>query len=266
MGLIINNYKQAMMSKNALSSQTNTLNELSERLSIAVKINNVLDNRTIDQSLLNAYTGTLMARANIEDTVNLLKVAEDDLYSIKKNIELIKELSVRAVNDNNLIAERESINYQIQSRMDEIERTSASSSYNGIKLLDGSTTSLSVQIGVNSEDLLMLDLNLLGDARLEALKLMHNTLFLVSYKDYRDFIDKIDSALDLFNKRIINFSYIINKLESTNVSLRIASGNLLSSEFKVRDTEIASAMSQMVSNRRHKGFYKIIVLNNRHFE
>lgn len=252
MGLIINNYKQSVMSNNGLSKQTNTLNKLSERLSTAVKINHASDDSAgliIAESLLSAYSGTLMARANIEDTVSLLKVADSDLSAIKSNMSVIRELSIRAANDTNGTLERDAINSEIQGRMDEIERISASSSYNGKNLLDGSSTELSVQIGSDSEDLLTLGSDILGNANLATFSLLNDTSKLLSSGDYRSFIDKVDSALEVSSHRISNLGSVTNRLESANMSLSVTSGNLLSSKSLIRDADIAHTMSQMVNSQ-----------------
>lgn len=252
MGLIINNYKQSMMSQRTLSKQTDALSKFSERLSTAVKINHASDDAAglmIAESLLNAYNGSLMASANIEDTVSMLQVAEGDMMSIKDNLSAIRDLSVRAASDAYGSAERAAINSEIQSRMDEIDRISSSSSYNGKKLLDGSSTELRVQIGSSSDDTLTLDASVLGNANLAALSILDETAALNTGEDYRGFINQIDSALAISGERLSAFGSINNRLESADLSLSVITGNILSSESRIRDADIANTMSQMVNTQ-----------------
>ncbi|MGD9581174.1 MAG: flagellin [Vampirovibrionia bacterium] len=267
MGLTIYSYDQSLTSQRLLYKQTTTLNNLAEQLSTSYKINSASDNASglmISETLLTNYSGTLMARANIEDTNSLLSTAEADLTSIKENLQAIRDLSIQGGNDTNSQTERDAINSEIQSRLDEINRISNYSSYNDKKLLDGSLTSLNVQTGSESDDTLTIDGSVLTDASTSSLGITVDATSITTHEEYDTLREEVDTALESTEERISNIGSYSSQLNDTNLSLSITSGNLLASESQIRDTDIASAMSYMVNLQiLQKASMDVLYLSNK---
>ena len=73
---------------------------------------------------------------------------------IAENLQRIKDLAVQSANGVYATSERESIDQEVQLRLQEIDRIATSSSFSELKLLDGSlsgTGKCTLQIGAGSD-------------------------------------------------------------------------------------------------------------------
>src|SRR5690606_2801332 len=69
------------------------------------------------------------------------------------NLQRIRELTVQAYNGTNSSDDLNSINAEIKQRLDEIQRVADQTQFNGIKVLNGSSTSgISIQVGANDNE------------------------------------------------------------------------------------------------------------------
>ncbi|MBN9125784.1 MAG: flagellin [Nitrosospira sp.] len=79
----------------------------------------------------------------------MAQTAEGALGEIGNNLQRIRELAVQSRNASNSASDRQALNNEVQQLKSEIDRVSSSTSFNGIKLIDGSFTNQSFQVGAN---------------------------------------------------------------------------------------------------------------------
>ena len=77
------------------------------------------------------------------------QTAEGALGEIGNNLQRIRDLSVQSRNASNSVSDRTALNNEVQQLKSEIDRVASTTSFNGIKLLDGSFTNQAFQVGAN---------------------------------------------------------------------------------------------------------------------
>ena len=252
MGLVINTNMQSLVAQRSLSENTSSLNTSMQRLSTGFRINRAADDAaglSISETLRSQYRGADVAKTNAQDAINLLQTAEGDLSVVQDNLQRVRELTVQAANDTNSSSERVAIQGEIQARMDEIQRLSDGSQFNGKKLLDGTAGTLTFQIGANSSSENQVQASVFGDADATALGITMDVDELSTAAKAATFLNHVDSAIANVSERRSDIGSMQNRLESTIESLTITSENLKASESRIRDVDVAKESASMMKSQ-----------------
>jgi flagellin len=124
-----------------------------QRLSSGLRINSAKDDAagmSISSRMSSQINGTTQAARNANDGISLAQTAEGDLTQISTNLQRMRDLSVQSANATNSASDRAALNNEVQSLAQEIDRVASNSSFNGVKLLDGSFTAQNFQVGANA--------------------------------------------------------------------------------------------------------------------
>jgi flagellin len=95
--------------------------------------------------------GISAAIRNANDGISLTQTAEGSLTAIGDNLQRIRELAVQASNTGNNTSDRQALNAEATQLVAEIDRVANNSTFNGIKLLDGSFQNQSLQVGAGND-------------------------------------------------------------------------------------------------------------------
>jgi flagellin len=156
MGLRINQNIAAQNAYRNLSVTDGQMSKSLERLSSGFRINRASDDAAglaISEGLRSQIGGLKVAVRNAQDGVSVVQTAEGALNEVHSILQRMRDLSVQAASDSNTGAGRTHIATEVSSLKDELTRISASTNYNGIKLLDGSAGTagvLKIQVGANN--------------------------------------------------------------------------------------------------------------------
>ena len=157
---VINTNYLALVSQNNLTKSQNALGSAIERLSSGLRINSAKDDAA-GQAIANRFTanikGLTQAARNANDGISIAQTTEGALNEINNNLQRIRELSVQAVNGTNSSSDLDSIQAEIQQRLDEIDRVSAQTQFNGVRVL-ASDNELKVQVGANDGESISVNL------------------------------------------------------------------------------------------------------------
>jgi flagellin len=77
------------------------------------------------------------------------QTAEGALGEIGNNLQRIRELAVQSRNASNSASDRTALNNEVQQLKSEIDRVASTTTFNGIKLLDGTFNNQAFQVGAN---------------------------------------------------------------------------------------------------------------------
>lgn len=160
MAQVINTNSLSLVAQNNLNKSQSSLNSAIERLSSGMRINSAKDDAA-GQAIANRFTanvkGLTQAARNANDGISLAQTTEGSLNEINNNLQRVRELSVQAANGTNSASDLSSIQAEIKQRMDEIDRVSAQTQFNGVNVLakDGK---LSIQVGANDGETIDIDL------------------------------------------------------------------------------------------------------------
>ncbi|MBR9870856.1 MAG: flagellin [Gammaproteobacteria bacterium] len=140
----------AQRNLNASQSQANTA---LERLSSGLRINSAKDDAAglaISERFQSQISGLNVAQRNANDGISLAQTAEGAMDEITNNLQRIRELAVQSANATNSISDRQALNQEVQQRIEEINRIANQTSFNGLKVLDGTFSTQTFQVGANT--------------------------------------------------------------------------------------------------------------------
>jgi len=161
MASVINTNSLSLLTQNNLNKSQASLNTAIQRLSSGLRINSAKDDAA-GQAIANRFTsnikGLQQAQRNANDGISLAQTTEGALTEVNNNLQRVRELTVQSANGTNSDADKASIQAEISQRLAEIDRTSAQTDFNGVKVLSSAATKLSVQIGANDGERISIDL------------------------------------------------------------------------------------------------------------
>ncbi len=123
-----------------------------QRLSSGLRINSAKDDAAglaISTRFTSQTRGLNVAIRNANDGVSLAQTAEGALGAMTDNLLRIRDLAIQASNATNNSVDRAALNEEVQQLKAEIQRVSEQTNFNGTKLLDGTFTDVTFQIGAN---------------------------------------------------------------------------------------------------------------------
>jgi flagellin len=118
-----------------------------------MRINSAKDDAAglaIAQRFTTQINGSDQAARNANDGISLAQTAEGSLGSITDNLQRMRQLSVQAANATNSSSDRAALQTEVAQLKLEIDRVANNASFNGVKLLDGSSPSFVFQVGANT--------------------------------------------------------------------------------------------------------------------
>ncbi len=158
MAIIVNTNMSALKTQKNLNNASNSLQTALERMSTGLKINKAADDAAglyVATNLNTQISGSKVAKNNISTGNNVLSTLEGDLDVIMDNLNRIRDLSVQAANsiyDNSAMG---AMKDEIDQRLQEIDRISLASNFNGLQLLAGkgqlADNGLRLQVGANAD-------------------------------------------------------------------------------------------------------------------
>ncbi|AFA47646.1 flagellinolysin [Acetobacterium woodii] len=143
----INHNIAALNTYQKMSSNSNQVSKSLEKLSSGQCINRAGDNAAglaISEKMRGQIRGLDQAGANAQDGIALIQTAEGALNETHSLIQRIRELSVQAANDTNVVADRESIQSEINQLTKEVDRIGNDTEFNTKKLLNQGNASMDI--------------------------------------------------------------------------------------------------------------------------
>jgi flagellin len=143
---------RAQAGTNAASMGTQTA---MERLSTGKRINSAKDDAAglaISSRMTSTVRGLAVAVRNANDGISLAQTAEGALGQVTNMLQRMKELAVQSANGTLGDSERGALQNESSQLISQINDIAKTTNFNGIKLLDGSTSDLKLQTGTNASD------------------------------------------------------------------------------------------------------------------
>jgi flagellin len=172
MALLVNSNIASLNAQRNLATSQSSLTTSLQRLSSGLRINSAKDDAAgfaIAERFTSQIRGNDQAARNANDGISLAQTASGDLDQIGSNLQRIRELAVQASNASNSASDRASLSNEANQLIQEIDRVAKNSSFNGTKLLDGSFSSKSFQVGANSSSSNQISIDTISSARTSSL-------------------------------------------------------------------------------------------------
>ncbi len=210
-----------------------------ERLSSGYRINRAGDDPAgfaISENLDALIQSAGQATRNTNDGISVVNVADDASQSVSDLLKRVREIAVQASSSTISSADRTNLTSEMNELITEVGRVAANTEFNDIKLTNGTTTTLSVQVGLDgtSNDRISITL---GD--LQSSTLGVNSLSIATTTTAAAAITTVDTALDSVNAHRAKYGATTNRFESAVDYLSSYSENLITSRSNVRDADFA---------------------------
>lgn len=166
---VINTNTAALNAQSVMQRANNDLSQAMARLSSGQRINAAKDDAAgmaIAEKMTSQIMGLNQAVRNAADGKNLIDTAEGAYGEVSNMLQRMRELAVQSANDTNTAQDRAKINAETKQLIAEVNRVAETTTFNGMKILDGSFSGKQFQIGADAGQTISVNV---GDASTRAL-------------------------------------------------------------------------------------------------
>jgi len=251
MGLRIATNVQSLAAQRALGNNKNMQNRSLEKLSSGSRINRAGDDAAglaISEKLRASIRSIKQSTRNANDGISMVQVAEGAFNEISNMLVRMRELSIQAASDTVGNDERGYIDMEVQHLKSEIDRISKVTEFNGMKLINGETGDLEVQVGIKNnpeEDRLKFE-GSKYTATLAGLGIEDITT--LDKESSQNNLASIDVAINSLNRTRSELGALQNRLFSTINNQNIYRENMEGANSRIRDTDMAEETSELVKS------------------
>ena len=268
-----------------LTNNNSSVGKNLEKLSSGYKINRAGDDAAglaISEKMRAQITGLETAQKNANDGVSLVQTAEGALTEVHSMLNRMVELATQSANGTYTSANRGEMQKEINALMAEIDRIGNTANFNGIKMFDGSVSSINLhvgeegtqnnQIGVTFKAMNSAGLGLTTAASASgtsntsgtsgaasgatSVSTAAGTVYgpgsgmadVTSSDNARQAISIINNAIDMISSMRSDFGALQNRLEHTINNLGVQTENITASESRIRDVDMAQEMMAYTKN------------------
>ena len=249
MGLRVNTNVASINAQRNLSTVTDRLSGNFRRLSTGLRISTAAEDAAglaISERLRSQVRSLEQAKRNANDGISFVQTAEGALNEVSSILTRLRELSIQSANGSVSNQDRETLDEEFQSLVDEINRIGHSTEFNGVKLLDGSASSVSFQVGMGTTagiDTIAVSLSASLSTTLSL-----QSLDIGSGGTTTTAITNIDAAINTVSGLRGSLGAVQNRLGSTINNLAIQVENLSAAESRIRDVDVAYETAQLTRN------------------
>ncbi len=251
MGLRINTNMASISAQRALGVTKLNLDSNLRKLSSGERITRASDDAAglaISEKLKAHIRGLRQAKRNSDDGISLIQTAEGGLNEVSNIVIRLRELAIQAASDTVGDTERGFSNIEFKNLLEEIQRISQGSEFNGRKLLDGTGGLVEIQVGIHNDplqDRIAYD-STTTDATLEALGIVAENI--ASKEGAQLSLSKLDDALTRINGTRANLGALQNRLQSASTTIAISEENFSAANSRIRDVDVAAETADMAKN------------------
>jgi flagellin len=244
MGLRIQNNVEAFNAHRQLTGTAAKAAKSMEKLSSGYRINRAADDAAglaISEKMRAQIGGLAQAQRNAQDGVSLVQTAEGALTEVHSMLQRVRDLKVQYTNGTLDTDDKAAIVAEVKQLASEITDISEKTEFNGITLLDGAGGSggtISFQVGANSgETVSVTTKDIAGASGTGAIDGVSDTAGWEAVS-----LDDIDTAINNVSTLRADFGAVQNRLEHRLNNLATYQENLVASESRIRDVDMASEM------------------------
>ena len=244
----VNTNIQARQVQSALAQNTRHLDHTMAGLSTGKRINSASDDSAgsaISTKLATQARSLNMAVRNTNDGISMMQTADGAAGGIQDMLYRMKELAVQSINDTYSSDERTVLNSEFQHLESQIRDTVANTTWNSMKLLDGSlgnSSSLAkYQVGASADDMVAVtfaDLDL-------TTKPLTTSRTIDTGANANTALTSIDGAINQISTARATRGAAMNRLMHAGDNAIQASQNLGKSYGRIMDTDYAKATSEL---------------------
>lgn len=254
MGNVINTNVKSILAQNAMATNNRTLEKTMQQLSTGKRINGAADDAAglaISEKMSAQIRGLNQGVRNANDGISMMQTAEGALVETTNMLQRMRELAVQSANGSVDNTQRGYLDAEYQALGTEITNIANSTTWNGMKVLSGSVTAVTFQVGANNSSDNRATVTF---AKMTAV----SGVFAAARKSIgaiktvtvaRTAIDDIDTALDKVANHRAKLGATINQLTYAADNLANVSMNTSASRSRILDTDYAQATTELARSQ-----------------
>lgn len=233
---------QAILGINNANRQTQNL---LHQLETGKRINSARDDASglaIATKLQSQHRGLDQAIKNTNDAVGLTKIADSALKEYMDILLEARDKASKAVSDTNSVESRAALEADVKALMESAEEIAQNTSFNGLKLLDGSFTGKLFQTGAYSGQTTSISI---GDVKTATLGIADADIDLTSSTGATSAITDLDTAIDTLNGIRAGIGATTRGLESRIRNMENTSLSIKAAESQIMDVNEAEVRAEL---------------------
>jgi len=190
--------------------------------------------------------GLRMAGRNANDAISMVQVGEGALNETSNILIRLRELSIQAGSDTVGDPERGYLSLEYEQLVQEADRISQTTSFNGRQLLKGEGTVLQFQVGTDGDANNRIEMDAASiDASTESLGIGGTNL-----RDKESALanlERIDGAINKVSAFRANYGSVQSRLQSTINNLDVSAVNQEAARSRIEDVDVAESTAKLAS-------------------
>ena len=218
-----------------------------ERLSTGKRVNSAADDaagNSIATRMTSEVRGLNMAIRNSNDGISLAQTAEGGMNEITNMLQRMRELSVQSANGTLSGTDRTNLQTEVTALIAQIGDVASRTTFNDVKLLDGTNASVAIQTGSDASQTVSI-----GLTNVDATALGVNAINIATDTGATAALTALDSALDTITTAQATLGASQNRLQTTvsNLSDRVA--NITEARSRILDVDFSAETTQLAKNQ-----------------
>jgi len=247
----------AIFANRQLQLQTQAMDKTIEKLASGQAINRSGDDASglaVSEKMRTQINGLFQAEKNTQNGLSFIQVAEGALQQINEILQRIRTLSVQSANGIYSDNDRQQIQVEVSSLIDEIDRLASTAEFNRMKMLTGvfargsAVGSMFFHVGPNKNQRIRAYIRTMSA---DALNLIEGGVkkTISTAGAANNMIGTVDIALDELNRQRAELGAYYNRMENTAKSLSLSYENMLAADSRIRDADMAAEMVEFTKSR-----------------
>lgn len=241
MAQIINTNVASLNAQRNLDISQNSLKTSLQRLSSGLRINSSKDDAAglaIAEKMSSQSRGMTVAMRNANDGISTAQTAEAGLATVATHLQRMRELATQAASGQYDSANRAALDKEYQALGSEITRAIAATNFNGTKLIDGTYSSVSFQIGstTTSESQISITVGSVNTSSFGSIS---------SAAGATSAMSNLDTAIDSVSSSRADLGALQSRFEGVLSQLSSAKENTEAARSRIMDADYASETANL---------------------
>lgn len=251
MALTIQSNIASLEAQRNLATSQKSLAMNFQKLSSGYRINSAADDAAglgISEGMTAQTRSFTIAERNTNNGISMAQTAEGALGQMSGMLGRLRELAVQGSNGDLTSTDRGFLDTEFSALKSEVDRISASTTYNGKALLSGTAATTNFQVGIQNTANDQIGVTF-GGVDLTSLGINAASVSGATATNSQSAIDSVDVAIAAVSTQRSNYGAAMNRMQVTVTNLQSMRTNISAANSRIKDTDIAEETSSMARNQ-----------------
>jgi len=243
---VINTNLNSLITQAALAKNNRSLGQSMEQLATGKRINSAADDAAglaISNRQTSQIRGLNQAVRNANDAISMLQTAEGATNEVTNMLQRMRELAVQSTNGTYAASDRTALQSEFAELQAEITRISNNTEWNASKIVDGTMTAVTFQVGANASQVITVTFkDIEGMTGMTAAML---SAAIGTVTEANTSITSIDTAMAAIDSFRSDMGAKINRFQHAGDNLTNVSTNTSAARSRILDADYAKTASEL---------------------